>query len=567
MEIKSLLFFFISLFTVISCTRIPEGKQDLRLDVEDMIQERVDQIGITGLAAAVVYKGEVLFTRGFGYQDGKAAQDPVLEDTLFQIGSVTKIVTALAVMRLVDEGIVDLDADIHQYLTNFKPKLLDHTHAPVTVRNLLTHHSGIPSSFLKDFRLEYSDPDYFMQTSELLSEEYLTWESGTVWAYNNAGFSLLGELVGTVSGMSYAEYVEQKIFRPIGIDDALIYISDPNDPRVSGGFTAGEPESLMFIRDIPAGSILLSARHMGALVDELLACSRGESARIVQPETLRSMLVCQNGNIHFDDDFKIGLGFWLETLKGREMVGHSGTIPPFYSAMKLLPEEGTGIFLSSNDNLGHNFILEPLAKDVLCLLLDDDEVLNEDGDETSLQTRIPSEQEMRQIEGYYNMGSMGLFALEIREGQLSAKFPAMGMNAPVKVFSDNSLEIEELGLKLIPADEDGIDFFCYMGPVFVGPAVSVIKESLPESWISGLGRYTSDDFVSAVTLLFNKEAGTMVIEIELEGGKMAYALIPISETLLQVQGYGRGLGNVIEYTRSGLKDSLKYTGIQFIKEK
>ena len=97
----------------------------MRKDIENLIQNRMEQAEISGMAAAVVYKGEILTARGYGFKDGKVAAQPVRENTLFQIASISKISTALAVMQLVEKGIIDLDADIRSYLPDFHPKVLD----------------------------------------------------------------------------------------------------------------------------------------------------------------------------------------------------------------------------------------------------------------------------------------------------------------------------------------------------------------------------------------------------------------------------------------------------------
>lgn len=326
MKLKNIVWMAVAALAVTACAGgVPVERKDYKAEVEQVIREVMEGSGATGFSAAVVYGGEILLEEGFG---SKNKTERVEKDTLFQIGSLSKVFTALAVMQLHENGTIDIDEDIRAYLKDFNPKVLNPDHHRVTIRDLLTHHSGLPSNFRRDFELSEADPDLFMQMSRWLSDEYLTWEPGKVFAYNNAAFSLLGELIGTVSGMGYAAYIEEHLFKPLGMNDSLVYHTDRHDPRISGGFTAGEPTPLKFIRDIPAGALLCSARDMGKMVRELISCVNGQSHKILRPETLRSMWRKQNEGVFLDGDFEIGLTFWLEEFHGLAMAGHGGTIPP-----------------------------------------------------------------------------------------------------------------------------------------------------------------------------------------------------------------------------------------------
>ncbi len=561
MKTKILLIISAILMMLISCSSIPEKKRNTKNELEHLIQTTMEQAGVTGLAVSVINDGEIILSRGFGFSDGKEAQRPVTKDTLFQIGSITKIITAIAIMDLVEEGIIELDKDIRFYLKEFKPKTDFVENSTITVRNLLTHHSGLPSSYLKDFTLDNPDSEYFMKTSSLLSEEYMVWKSDKVWAYNNAGFSLLGELIGTVSGLSYVQYIDQRIFQPIGIKDALVYLADRNDTSVSGGFTDGEPEDLLFIRDIPAGSILLSAENMSLFMKELLDCSQGKSQKILKTETLRSMFVQQNNQIPLDDTFKIGLTFWIDSINGKKTVGHGGTIPPFYSEMKLMPENGLGIFLNSNDNLGDNLLLHHLERKIFNILTETTEMKIAD-----TEFNASAEIDIRRVEGYYTCGAFGLFQILAKDSVLMAEFPEMGMSSLISIQPDNSLLIEDLGIRLIKSDIIEADFFCYMDDYFLGPIISITHDPASPLWKKRAGRYLSDDFFDALTLSYNKGAQSMVMELEESGGHTPLALTVKSDSLLQVQGYGRTQGNIVEYYEEGSISYIKFAGITFIKQ-
>jgi CubicO group peptidase (beta-lactamase class C family) len=561
MKSKFILILLVLSTVLMSCTSVSHKRADLQSDLDSLIKASLEQSGVTGLAVSIIDDGKIIISQGYG--DSRLMGEPstLTKDTLFQIGSITKIVTAMAVMNLVEEGIVDPDADIREYLKDFHPKMDFVNDGSITIRDLLTHQSGLPSTFLSSFILEEPESDKFMNTSSLLSEEYMVWESGKSWAYNNTGFSLLGELIGTVSGLSYVQYVEEMIFQPLGLKNAQVYLSDRHDPMVSGGFTAGEAEELMIIKDLPAGSILFSAEHMSIFMKELIDCSMGFSDKILRTETLNSMFAAQNSNVELDDGFEIGLTFWIDSFKGKKTVGHGGTIPPFYSEMKLVPEEGIGVFLNSNDNVGDNGFLHALENEILSLLIEDEK----NTPSIVLPQPIP-EKNIHNYEGYYTVGAFGMFQLTVEKDELIAELPQMGIHSPVIFTPGNNLLIRDLGISLIPTDTEGAAFFCYMEDMFLGPVAKVLPEEIDILWTDREGRYVSDDFVKAITLSFDKDAGIPVLDIEFLGTHLPLAIAIRSNNLLQVQGYGRNQGNLLEYKEKDSTEYLKYAGITFIRE-
>lgn len=557
MKIKTISILLILVMGLISCNSIPSGENEVLKNVENLIKGAMDQAKVTGLAVSIVKDGEILLSEGYGDSDRGEIIRPVTKDTLFQIGSITKIITAMAVMNLVEEGLLNLDSDVRDYLTGFDPKGDFVKNTGITIRDLLTHQSGLPSSYLKDFMLDKPESDLFMNTSDLLSDEYLVWESGKVWAYNNTAFSLLGELIATVSGLSYVRYIEENIFKPLGLEEAQVYLTDSDDPLVSKGFTMGESAELMYIKDLPAGSVLFSAEHMSVFMKELIDCNRGKSEKILTTKTLKSMFVRQNINVQLDDTFEIGLTFWLSSFKGKQTVGHGGTISPFYSEMKLVPEEGIGIFLNSNDNAGDNSFLHLLEGEILNLLIP--------GEMESQETAV-QELEVKDLEGYYTGGVFGMFNLTMENDQLFANIPEMGVHSPIIINKDGTMLIRDMGLSLISTDTEGAEFFCYMQDIFLGPITKILTEPINSLWSEREGRYVSDNIVQAITLSYNNNAQTHILNVEVMGGHMPLALTVKSDSHLQVQGYGRNQGNILEYFEQDSGKYIKYAGITLIRE-
>ncbi|PTY35791.1 hypothetical protein BGP77_00210 [Saccharospirillum sp. MSK14-1] len=526
--------------------------------VEALIEVRLAETQITGLAAAVVYQGQVLTARGYGMAD-LANDIAVNDDTRFQIGSTTKLFTALAVMQLVERGHIQLDDDIRTYLPQFNPKALSSDALPVTVRDLLTHHSGIPSAYLRSFVMDDPDAERFMQTSDWLSQTYLTWEHQQVFAYCNACFSLMGELVATVSQQPFADYIEQNIFTPLALNDSLVFGVPGVTDNTAHGYSAGEPAEPLLVKDVPAGSFLMSANDMAKFAQALVRTQHGYPLNDwLSTDTLDAMLEQQFPGLPMNGDFKIGLGFWLNDHHGRNQVGHGGTVPPFYSELKILPESGTAVFVAANDNLGNNAVLDELAADIFDLLLPPND-----------RTETPAINTANIDDGDYNLGGFGLVSIVSDGDTRQLALPGIGRFTLTR--NSQGWYAADLDMELRPYSGSAtetplpIAFHGYLNGYLLGPATSLETHEANESYQPWLGEYESDDLVDGVHLYYDDERRSYRMDASLGvlGDGLAVTLKPVNAELMQVQGYGRNVGNVIQLARDNGEPVVRYSGITF----
>lgn len=526
--------------------------------VEALIEARLEETQITGLSAAVVYQGQIISARGYGLAD-KANQTTVAADTRFQIGSTSKLFTALAIMQLVENGSIQLDDDIRTYLPQFNPKALSSEALTVTVRDLLTHHSGIPSAFLRSFIMDEPDAELFMQTSEWLSDTYLVWEHQQVFAYCNVCFSLMGELVARVSQQSYADYIEQHIFAPLELDESLVFGVPGVTENTSLGYQAGEPADPLLIKDVPAGSFLMSANDMAKFALALVRTQHGYSSNDwLQTDTLDAMLEPQFPGLPMNADFKIGLGFWLNDHQGRTQVGHGGTVPPFYSELKILPESGTAVFIAANDTRGNNAVLDELAADIFDLLL----ASNQNEETPAVNTATLNN-------GDYNLGGFGLVSITGDADSRQLELPGMGSFSLTP--NNSGWYAADLDMELRPYTGSAtetplpIAFHGYLSGYLLGPATALETHNASEHYQAWLGHYESDDLVESAQLYYDEQRRSYRLDVSLGvlGDGLAVTLKPINDQLMQVQGYGRNVGNVIQLDVEKGVPVLRYSGIVF----
>lgn len=313
---------------------------------------------IAGATISVVKDGKLYFAKGYGAADlaKKIAVDP--EKTLFEPASISKLFTWTAVMQLVEQGKLKLDADVNDYLTDFKiPSTFDQ---PITIKNLMTHTAGF-----EDGGVGYDDaPDqaHLQPLAKVLKEHvpHRIWAATTDFshgdhsAYSNYGAALAGHIVATVSGMSYEEYIEKNIFAPLGMTSSTFRQPLPKDllDRLSIGYSyenfAFKPQEFAWMNTGPAGNLSSTATDMAKFMIAHLNNGELNGNRILKEDTAKLM----HARV-FSPDPHVngsGLGFYESWINGRRIIGHGGDLAYFHSDLWLLPAENIGIFVSYNSS-------------------------------------------------------------------------------------------------------------------------------------------------------------------------------------------------------------------------
>lgn len=310
-----------------------------------------------GLAVGVLRDEGLEFFSCHGVANIESAT-PVTEDTVFRIGSITKTFTAVAVMQLEEQGLIELDAPANDYLRAFRLVPAKTSWRPATVRHLLTHTAGVPE-WLHPSRMINSG--WFAETFPLeqrlptLAEYYqgslpLAAEPGTVWTYTDHGVATLGQIVEDVSGQPLHRYFRERIFEPLGMTDTDLLRPQRLTPRLATGYRLGS-DGAQAVTDrqgvtAAAGSIYSTPRDMARYIAALLAGGSGEHGSILKPETVAMMF-----EPHYQPDPRIpgmGLVFWRVDLGGHSAVEHQGVVPGFNSQILLAPDDGVGVIAFTN---------------------------------------------------------------------------------------------------------------------------------------------------------------------------------------------------------------------------
>jgi CubicO group peptidase (beta-lactamase class C family) len=300
---------------------------------------------IAGAVVAVVKDGKILTERGYGYSDvaKRTPVDPKL--TLFRPGSVSKLFTWTAVMQLVEQGKIDLDGDVNQYL-DFKIPPRDGK--PVTMRNLMQHVAGFEEQAKNIMSEDPKTPGFEALLKQWVPERVFA--PGTTPAYSNYGASLAGYIVQRVSDEPFDDYLDKHIFVPLGMQHSTFRQPLPPElvPLMSKGYQlgSGEPHAFEIVGPAPAGSLSSPAEDMAHFMIAHLQNGEYDGNRILRPETAEMM---HNSPLTLLPPLnRMELGFFETNINGREVIAHLGDTQYFHTSLHLFLKENVGFYVSFN---------------------------------------------------------------------------------------------------------------------------------------------------------------------------------------------------------------------------
>lgn len=315
---------------------------DLEAFLDGFLPYALERARIPGAVVVVVRGDQVVLEKGYGYAD-VAKRKPVLpETTLFRPGSVSKLFTWTAVMQQVEAGKLDLDKDVNAYL-DFKIPPFEGK--PITLRNIMTHTAGFEESVR---HLISNDPKAVMTLKRQmpLALPQRVFAPGTTPAYSNYATALAGYIVERVSGEPFDDYIDNHIFRPLGMTHATFRQPLPKAlaPDMAGGYPDVTQKARPFEMVIPAPAGSLSAS--GADMGKFMIAHLNDGAGLLKPETAKMM-----------HDFKapgvgplnsMALGFYEQWVNGHRAIAHGGDTVWFHSYLWLFPDADIGVFISMN---------------------------------------------------------------------------------------------------------------------------------------------------------------------------------------------------------------------------
>jgi len=554
-------------------------------DLDTIIRNNLKQQRIPGAAVALVHEGRVIFSRCYGYADTEK-KVPITEDTYFMAGSLTKSLTALAVQKLIEQGKIDPNADIKNYIPDFSIRTLYDGEVPITVNHLLTHTSGL----MVDYYVHSTDGKKY-SNADLLSQlrkEYLCFKPGSASKYSNIGYRLLGMMIEQVTGERFENYLEKEVFKPLGLNRSSFDYTDDMALHMSKGHNGDTEISRVDNEDKSASGLFSTLKDLTVFLKFLSSRAIQSTEGINNDKIIDSIIKNANPAIDtfYDNKNIYSSGWHLNSyqFKGiHTVLSSSGNINGFSTAMTYIPAERLGIIILTNSSLGWKANMDIIARGFRGMI----DVLRGPGtrgpDGENRKDIKPTEEYESLCGRYVGFGPMvdifqkknklyakfkGPAALLIPEGDGIFKpvLRILFMDIPVARFT----EYESIRFRF--GNNKRGDKFLYMEARIGESSFSIPlhhsqKRDIPSTYGRSYGTWVLNEndtypntlklYLPSNRLIFFEKDGWPMIKINTWMGDGLLLLEPLSENLARIAGSGE-----IAFLD---EDTVNYIGLSFKK--
>jgi CubicO group peptidase (beta-lactamase class C family)/D-alanyl-D-alanine dipeptidase len=322
-----------------------EAAKDIAVRLAPWIQQEVADKKIPALSIALVDDQTLLWAKTFGERDdpmGKPATGP-----LYRVGSVSKPFTALLLMMLLEQGLIDLDDPISKHLSDFRPK--NSTDKAITIRQMLCHRSGLVRESPVGSYFDDTEPP-LAKTVASLNQTALIYAPEAKTSYSNAAFCVLGRIVEVVGKKEFADFAQSRLLEPVGMSSSSFAptkdLKKLLPPAVMWTYHGKFfPAPTWDLGMPPAGSLYSTVQDQARFMNWLFAGGKTDQGQLLKKDTLEKMWKVQFP----DGDGKagFGLGFFVSEFEGKKRIGHGGAVYGFATELAFLPEEKLGVIVCS----------------------------------------------------------------------------------------------------------------------------------------------------------------------------------------------------------------------------
>ncbi|MCA1632915.1 MAG: beta-lactamase family protein [Acidobacteria bacterium] len=310
-------------------------------EIEAAITSEMSKQGIPGLSVAVSAGGRLNWSNGYGMADVENSV-PARAGTVYRLGSISKTITAVAVMQLAEGGRLDLDAPVQKYCPAFPQKQW-----PVTARQILGHLSGIRHYKSEEEFNSTRRYESIVEGLSMFKDDPLLHEPGTKYTYTTFGYTVLGCAVEGAVGEKFADYVRAHVLKPAGMERMRVDSIAEIIPHRAQGYRRDPKTNELRNSPLADNSYKIPGGGFVSTVEDLAKFAAAFSANtLVKAETAEQMFMRQKTRDGKETNY--GLGFGVGTWKGQRMVGHSGAQQRVSTFLHMLPERGVAVVLMVN---------------------------------------------------------------------------------------------------------------------------------------------------------------------------------------------------------------------------
>ncbi len=428
---------------------IDDQTSDLKAWIDSQFTEGMDSFNIVGATFVLMQGDSILQISGYGMADIESNTPVKGNSSIFGIASISKTFVATAVMQLYEDGKLELDRDVNNYLTTFQ--LEYKFNDSITVEHLLTHTAGFDD---RNIGTAVRSEENVISLAQYLKKRMPPQirPSGQVITYSNHGYALLGLIVEEVSGIPFHEYIRERILKPLEMNSSgFKRQAELKENYVTSYLQKGEqliPYKPDFQLNYPAGSFSTTASDMGHYISMFLNNGNFKGNQILDSTTVVKMH--QTGFRHYEkSEYGWLLGFPESQWYGMRLVGHGGAILGFASQLSLIPEKNIGLFISVNSssypNSKSRIFIDKFIYDLLARLMPESIVEKEKAKVAPKVGAVDVPLEM--FTGTYRYTHYAYTTLD-KLGIL------IGLAPEIEIVSkDNTLEILEWKDKLVPISD------------------------------------------------------------------------------------------------------------------
>jgi CubicO group peptidase (beta-lactamase class C family) len=544
---------------------------------------------VTGLSIVLIDDQEIVWAEGFGMAD-KEKQILASPETIYRVGSISKLFTATAAMQLAEQGKLDIDKPLQTYLPDFSIKRRFPDRTPITPRTLMTHHSGLPSNYDKGMWAKQPEP--FANLVTYLRDEHAVLPPNTVFAYSNLGVTLLGLAEERISGRDFASFMRASLLEPMGMAHSS-FATEPDTSFVaasaySNGNKAREPG----LRDVPAGGLNSTVLDLSRLVRMVFADGISNGKRIISHESLAEMMRPQNSTIPLDLDFHIGLGWMLGGLgdidikNAGPVVHHSGATLYHRGTLVMLPDKKLGVVVLSNSSTAGQ-VISKLAAETLKLAL-----------EAKTGITQPERQRVERMDGKHTIPENVLKSYEGRYATFAGIVPVTPKSdylladlngKPLRLVpgADGWLSLKYRLFGLFPISLGDLDYVAVTKDTINGYEIIKMRldnrellmgqrirpAPLSPAMQARVGEYEminrGNDATMFDRILLKNDNGLLVVEYSIplfSDEKLSFALQPLSDNEAVICGLGTGTGETLRIAMFEGKEVILFSGYKFRKK-
>ena len=546
--------------------------------IKEFAEYHRNENNIPGISYALIDGDKIVWQGGLGVSN-KNSQEKADESTLYRAGALSTLMTAALIVRMEQEGKLSLDDLVTKYLPEFRLK--NQKKAP-TIKQLLTHHAGLPLSYFNGMWTE--SPDSLQQITDKINDLPASYFVDQIFSYSNLGYDLLGRIIEVVSEKSFAEVADEKLFKPLGMEYSNFTWNKVDQKKLALGYKDGDFKPFLEARDLPALGLVSNVNDLAKFAQATMG-SMSSSQKVMKQTSWNKMIQAHNSHVKLDLNKGIGLGWQIggmETKYEKPVVWRQGATLLHRSRIAMIPELGLGVVIMSNSSKGFR-ALDTISGEALDVLLEI-KLGEQAAQEKNQHIELPGK-----ITGFKSLYSsyIGLIKTEKKEDRFL--LDAMGWELVLKPEQNGwfRLEYDLLGfipikldwfakIRVTAANIDGVDVAIinhksvnYLFGLAMEPPV------LSEKWLNRIGVY-EPKIKDALLNHYEVHEGelklyeeVLVFEYELPAFlplKFRVPLLPLTDNEALIPGLGTGLNERVTVGQDKDGEYLSYSGYKVVEK-